>query len=1257
MASENILKLTGVSGKKSRTNAAVSTAMNGLTYQSFSTYMDAAVDKIVKSVVSVSNTIATKIKPDSTKSNDSALFQSMADSLEKISNLIDPQNSSVQFADSVSKVITPEFASALLGMKSFMNQRTVKTFNSNFLEFTKGLSVGLNLLNKDFSQAIDVLNGFATLKDTFSLLLGSTETRTINIFGKTYTFTKQKKLFDEPLIKDFEQGFVNVAMAISNGMSSIGASLNGSKDTIESLSGFLQIIATVLGSRYESPLFFSLFGIDIANFSRNISIFSRGNIKKFNNAIMAIGDSMLLFASKLKKIEFEKETIDSISSITEVLNKFASDEWKSIGQNLRSISVGLTTLSVSALLFSSLSGVVTKAATGLDKFVNILSESALKLGSSEFGNAAQNLKMLSSGLATIGLASVAFVALSPITIAAMGILRLMSGTLNLLGSKELAGSLAKFTLGIAGLGLAIWGFSEIVSIEGMMKTAGALALLAGAIYLFDGVGNGKMFGGIKTSNKSPIKTMLAISGGIALMALSIWAWDGLVNDVGGGTYVSVVAALAGIAGVMWVYDKVSGKSTKNILFVAAGVTALGLAIKVWDWLGPNPTTALIAIGSVAALGGAMLLWKTVPVTAALSMLGAAAGTAAIGLSLQLFKSIPIETMMAAGATTLALAGIAAIYSNPLTMAGSVSMLAVGAGILALSGGLTLLSKLPDMTQSIDSFMYAAKELCLGFAMLSLPAVAAAIGATAMIPVAASTVIVAGSIALIQMMSYDPEKIDKFGAAMLSLSNAWEDLSIVSLGKSVLKAAEMVIVAGATLPVAGLIWLINKIPMNPDKIKNGLEPSLVALQDAWEELSLLSMTKGAVKAGEMLVLAAGTMSAIRAIRAIQQLSIDKPLLDSNLLTMSSFIDSSVELFESVADKAERVKESVGGVKSIGDACYSLARAIQSISKLEITEFEVQNGKVVPVRVRKLTDKDFENVGLGVAKMLSSLTNPLLTIAEAGKNDYSIMGIKIAGQNKIQTAINSVSGIGSVFTPIAELINAIGSTDLLKSKDTRGIDNLKLTLSTITDALHSFIGKIVTLNIGNQSVDLSGATDGIAKLFNVINKIDPTGIQTVRSEIDAIFEKVSNDKPWAALAQNMIKYAGAVLSIKNSINGIELEKMVSLERFAEHVKDANMNGNIEKLIHELKELVNVTSQQTDAITSGFGAMSDGLGEVNSNLQPEVSGNTSGFDVPAGDYDSNSNESNQKLYDSGNNSAAEKIAQSIQSLTQAIKSRKRI
>ena len=1258
MASNNILKLTGVSGKNNRRNAAKGTAMNGLTYQSFSTYMDAAVDKIVKSVVSVSNTISAKVKPDTPKSNDTALFQSMVNSLEKISNSLDPKNSSTQFAEGISKTITPEFVSALTGMRSLMNQKAVKSFSSNFIQFTKGLSAGLDLLNKDFKQATDVLNGLAGIKDTISLLLGSTETQTISAFGKKISFTRRKNLFDEELINEFQLGFVSFAKSISSGMSYIKSSIDGSKDSLGSLLDFMKTITSLLGSTYETPISLSLFGIDIAKFNSESSVFSKSNVRNINKAMNAIGTSMISFAAKLNKIELKDKTVTSLESMTDILDKFSSNSWKSIGPNLKAVSAGLSTLSLSAILFSSLSGVIEKAAVGLNKFVDILSNSVPQLGSKEFGSAAMNLKMLASGLSAVSIASVLFVTLSPITIAAMGILKLLGGTLNFLGSKELSASLMKFTLGIAGLGLAIWAFSEIVSIEGMLKTAGAMALLAGAIYLFDGVSNGKMFGGIKTSTKSPVQTMLAIAGGIALMALSIWAWDELVDGVGGGTYVGVIAALAGIAGVMWVYDKVSGKSTTNILFVAGGVAALGLAIKIWDWLGPNPMTAFIAVATVAGLGGAMMLWNSVTPMSGLSMLAVAGGTAAIGLSLLFYKDIPIETLLTTGGVLLGLAGIAAIYSNPLTTVGSVAMLAVGVGVLGLAAGLKILSELPDLSQPIDSFMYAAKELCLGFAMLSVPAVLAAVGSILMIPVAAASILVAGSIALIQLINYKPEKMEQFGAALKAFESAWEDLSLVSLTKSLVKVTEMLIVAGATLPVAGAIWALSKIKLNPDKIKNELTPTLLALQDSWEELSLLSMSKGAKKATEMKVLAAGTTSAINAIREVQELSMDKRLIDNNLSTMLSFIDSSVELFENAADKAEQIKDSAESVKTIGDACYSLATAIHAISKLEIIESEVRNGKLVPVRVRKLTDKDFQNVGLGVAKMLSSLTDPLLKIAEAGDNDYSIMGIKIAGKNKIQSAIESVSGIGAVFSPIAELINAIGSTDLLKSKDTKGITNLKLTLTAITDALHGFIAKISTLNMKeNSKLDLTGATDGLAKLFNVINKIDPTGIKGVREQIDAIYDKISKPEPWTLMAKNMMKYAGAVLSIKNSINAIELEKMVSLERFAEHVKTANMNGNIERLIKELKELVNVTNQQTEAITSGFGEMSAGLGEVNSTLQPEASGNTSGFDVGNDSNDQQQNTKQNSSSGSGNNSAAEKIAQSIQSLTQVIKSRKHI
>lgn len=1285
---ENIVNLSGVSGKKNDSqNDAQNVALNGISGQEIIEYFDKSFDKVVNSIVSVSDTF-TQSFGNTRKGTVLDVLSGISSKLDVIVNksivakdlIPSPKNvirngglenrettvkpeqvvithelAANGFADAISKVVTPEFASALLGMQEFMNKDKVNEFNTGFRLFAKGIADGLGSINKNFDNAIEVVKSLTGLQSVFSTLIGATESQEFTVFGKKFSIVKRKQIFNEEAITDFRNGFISVAQAIGTGLQAIQGATSKRIETLEQVGTFVETLGNVLGMTRESGTNFRLFDMELISFSRSKLLFDKENIDRFAKGTKKIISLFSSFAKDLSKIKLSDEVVSSISVVSDTISKFADDEWKNAGATMRSISVGFALLAGSTSILASTAKTLIAGANGLNRFVDIISSSLSTLGSKDFSAAAENLRNLSSGLATVGLASVEFVALSPVTIAAMGILRLFGDTLNFLGAKEMGESILKFTLSIATLGLSIWAFSEIVSIDGMIKTAGAMALLAGAIYLFNGVGNGKFFGGIKTSSKSPIQTMVAVAGGIALLALSVWAWDELTDGIGAGTYVEVIAALAGIAGTMWLYDKVSGKSTKNILFVAAGVAALGLALKVWEWLAPNPLTAVYAVGAIAGIGGALMLWKTVTPQTAVSMIAIAGGVAALGISFAFWNQIQIPTLLAAGATILALAGIAAIYSNPLTSAGALSMLAVGASVLALSGGLYVLSKIPDTTEAISNFVTSAINLCHGFAEIALHAIPAALGATLMIPVAGSAILVGGSLALIQLLNYDAAKIADFGLAMNALADAYDSLSLVSLTKSVLKSGEMVLVAAASIPVAGLIWLLNKIPIKPDKIKNNFEPSLVALQDAWEELSLLKMTKGAVKAGEMLPLVAGTLAAIRAIREVQNLTIDKPLLDSNLLSMNSFVESVVDVFDNLSDKVEKVKESASGVKTIGDACYALAQAVHAISKLEIVESEVRDGKLVPKNIRKLTDRDFELVSVGVAKMLSSLTNPLLAIAEAGNDDYTIAGIKIAGKNKIKAAVESVSGIGAIFTPMAELITAIGSTELLKQKDTRGAINLGVVLRIITDSLSTFVGKIVALNIGdNSKTNLEGATNGFVKLFNAIQKVDPTGIQSVRNEIDLIFEKIKNDGPWNKMRDNMLKYAGAVLSIKNSINGMDLRKLINLEKLTANLKEANANGNMQRLIEAVAELVNVTQSQTAMLNEGFGNMTSGLGDINSTLQPDATGNTSGFDIQ--DSVPNHSPSPEPQVSSGT-SAADKIAVAINNLTQVVKTKNRV
>ena len=95
-------------------------------------------------------------------------------------------------------------------------------------------------------------------------------------------------------------------------------------------------------------------------------------------------------------------------------------------------------------------------------------------------------------------------------------------------------------------------------------------------------------------------------------------------------------------------------------------------------------------------------------------------------------------------------------------------------------------------------------------------------------------------------------------------------------------------------------------------------------------------------------------------------------------------------------------------------------------------------------------------------------------------------------------------------------------------------------------------------------------------------------------------------------------------------------------------------MQRLIEAVAELVNVTQSQTAMLNEGFGNMTSGLGDINSTLQPDATGNTSGFDIQ--DSVPNHSPSPEPQVSSGT-SAADKIAVAINNLTQVVKTKNRV
>lgn len=117
----------------------------------------------------------------------------------------------------------------------------------------------------------------------------------------------------------------------------------------------------------------------------------------------------------------------------------------------------------------------------------------------------------------------------------------------------------------------------------------------------------------------------------------------------------------------------------------------------------------------------------------------------------------------------------------------------------------------------------------------------------------------------------------------------------------------------------------------------------------------------------------------------------------------------------------VSTGIDSVKNLGTTVATLAEGIVKMSALEITENEVVDGQLVPKRIRKLTQADFEKARLNVQSILGFLVPIFTDIGKSIKNDETI----------IKLAVDSISSISGVMSNLVEPVKAWQGLDSTKA----------------------------------------------------------------------------------------------------------------------------------------------------------------------------------------------------------------------------------
>lgn len=1024
-----------------------------------------------------------------------------------------------------------------------------------------------------------------------------------NLFGKEIIDVQWNQDTDKQVDK-FRKSFSKIIDTITNLIQDI-SKIDTSKVNVNDISTIFSDILSAISRNEVTPKDTLALKFIPSTISSLLKVISESNVD----------------ASKAKTISTIME--DVVGAIAN--NKITPKEASSIGV----LAGGIKLLQKTLTAF----GAAEKAINiGKNAFINVVDSITQKFGSREVGKAVSSIKVLSKGIATLGIAIVAFAAIAPIAVLAAGVLVLFSKAVRFsVGSKKTTMGLAVFTTSLAMLGVSLWAFSEVAA-EYLPNVIAGLGLLAGAIWV---LGRGGKFGKLSLSGPPPYKILGYLAAGLATLGLAIWAWQEL--GITGEGMIKVAGGLAMLAGATWAFSKIKQTAIPNMTFLAVGVAALGGAMWVWQKLNLTWDSIAITAAGIAGIGIASLVYKAVDLKSIGAMAGVAAAVAGMSFAVKMFQDVDWETLGKIGATVAGLGIAAALMGNPIVLAGAVAMVAVGVGLLGIAGAITLIAKSGIDVEKAQAFVDSLGIVTIGIAKLLPVAAIAAATSALLLPTIVASVTMAGIFALLSVINLDVTKAQAFADSIKTVANGYSNVGLGTAAKAAGISLALMPVVMTSLGMAGIFALISNINIRVERIVT-FGVGTKELVKAYDKLGLGSTAKAAAKAVMLVPLTASAFSTAILMRMISGLDINQDRISENADSMGIFLEKMVNVFGNVGPKVKQVKSGVEAVGGLANVIKSLADAVLTVSKMEYPENKIVDGKIVPVAIRKLTDKDFENVGVGIGKILNALIDPLITIGSA-QETYTIGGFTIQNPfgsgNKVKKGINALKGIGEIFTPLADVVKSITESGALgpegqqavdkiqkvigsmlsslskclidvsniKIKDTKGIgksiksvteifkpmgefismltdtgllsdDNkdgvnkLQTTVTTITDTIQSMLTKLAGMNAAkSMGIVVKPLTDMLAE----VSKANTTGITKIREEVDKLYDKLSNVKPWNTFRVNLRAYTESAGQIIKHINGVDLEKAILLSTMVKDLKDADENGNIERLIEQIKELI--------------------------------------------------------------------------------------
>jgi len=646
-------------------------------------------------------------------------------------------------------------------------------------------------------------------------------------------------------------------------------------------------------------------------------------------------------------------------------------------------------------------------------------------------------------------------------------------------------------------GLSLAGFALI----GRLAITGASLFNRTVETLIKGVQEGK-----DPKSIEYVERLLAIGRGSFLFGLSLagFAIVAPIAIIGAGLFALTVKTM--LFALSTIDDK-KVEGVRNLMSLTKGIIWFAVSLALTSLVWKEVLIGAVAFaGTVALLGMALEFISTKDVKEGVgSLFKLSLGLASLGLGLLAFfilapPEVTIHTVLSVGAIALTFFLVGKV-SEEITQ-GAIAMAFVSFSLLTISLSLLLfratglnagdglnvaitlgLLALPFMIAGIKpiSKWIAYGAIALTLAAVSLSAISigllifkASEFTTDDALVLASTI---GGLGVVFALAGIPLVAAAILLGSVALGVAGFSLGIISIGMMLFKKADFGEEDGENLKVAlgSLVtgFLGGEIP-------GGI---LAGISYAAKLAARTALMRYVVPP---MVLAAGALGLISVgLMAFKKANFNQ----SDAENMEYAIGSLVKAFSIVVDKKRQEElgidinpvtmfASVAALSGLGNVVFELGRGIQSIANLEIVEYGIKDGKLVPKSVRKLNDSDFTAAGENIGRILSALAEPLAQIGMLEKEGSSGNPIfdAIFSNGYISTGIESISDLGETIANLGRGIKDFANLQIVEY----GVKDGKLVPIKVT--------RMAETDFVSASLNIGKITGFLANEFYKIGKME-------------------------------------------------------------------------------------------------------------------------------------------------------------------------